>query len=280
MESDYSSTRPGQTPMHFATRNVVIATPLLLTTLAALPVTSARADSIATDRPDFVESSAVVGRGRLQIEMGSPYETDEEDGVEVSTSSMPTLLRYGIGYNTELRLETDNYIRQETRTAAGTVKETGYADIALGFKHHFLDNDGLAPSMAMLGHVDVDSGSVAFRGEGLRPSLHVVAEWELSPSTSFGIKPGVIRDKADGERYWGGILGVTMGHQWTNKLRSFVEVAGQQLASKEHGGDLITYDAGFTYLVTDSLQFDTSVNVGATDETPDLNWGMGVSMRF
>ena len=248
----------------------------------AMSATPSRSEEIATDRPDFVESSDVVGNRHLQIEMGSPFETTEGDGVEVSTFAMPVLLRYGISDSVELRLETDNFIRQTTKSAAGTTTETGYADVALGAKWHFHDGapGTWQPAMALLAHLDVDSGSPAFRGEGLRPSLRLVAEWELTAATSFGLMPGVIRDKVDGERFWGGILAFTLGHQWTPRLRSFVEVAGQQLADERFGGNLVTYDAGFTFLVTESLQLDVSAAFGANSNTPDRQWGVGISQRM
>ena len=80
-----------------------------LASLALLAPLSAIAadDGIVTDRPDFVESSNVVGRGRFQIETSVLAERDKSDGVRARTYSMPTLLRYGVGDVLELRVETD-----------------------------------------------------------------------------------------------------------------------------------------------------------------------------
>jgi len=45
------------------------------------PAASAAEEAIATDRPDVVESSDVVGHGRFQIETSVACERDERDGV-------------------------------------------------------------------------------------------------------------------------------------------------------------------------------------------------------
>ena len=49
-------------------------------------------DPIATDRPDFVESSQTVGLGRWQIETSVAWEEDEDGAFEASAFSTPTLL--------------------------------------------------------------------------------------------------------------------------------------------------------------------------------------------
>jgi hypothetical protein len=41
---------------------------------------SADDDAMATDRPDFVESSDVVGAGRVQFESGMSFERDSRAG--------------------------------------------------------------------------------------------------------------------------------------------------------------------------------------------------------
>ena len=54
-----------------------------------LAATAGDDDMISTDRPDFVESSQVVGRGRLQLETSVQWERDHG----VRTLTTPTLLR-------------------------------------------------------------------------------------------------------------------------------------------------------------------------------------------
>jgi Putative MetA-pathway of phenol degradation len=242
-------------------------------------------DTISTDRPDFVESSDVVGHGRLQIETGYVSERSSADGIKSRTQTTPTLLRYGISDSLELRIETDGFVRSRSQDLATgtTVRERGFSDLALGVKWHMQDADEKAgtPSVAWLLHVDIDSGSRAFRGQGLRPSLRAVAEWDLPNDFTVGVMPGLFADKnAEGKRFVAGIFAVTLAKELAPRWHGFVELAGQQLAARKNGGSVVTFDSGVAYLVTDTLQLDFSVARGLTSYSPDFQWGVGVSVRF
>ncbi|MGH6647511.1 transporter [Aquabacterium sp.] len=259
-----------------------MARPFRPTTLAALtaalllPLASrAEEAAMATDRPDIVESSAVVGLHRFQVETSFASESNKVDGVKTTTRMTPTLLRYGITENTELRLETDGFLRDG--------QDHGFSDVSLGLKWHTHDGDDATgkPAIAWLFHADLDSGSQAFRGHGVRPSVRMVAEWELPHDLSLGIMPGVLRDtNDDGRHFVAGIFAVTLGKSWTDDFRTFVEVAGQQLTSTKNGGAVVTYDAGMAYMLSPTMQIDTAVSIGANHHTPDRLWTVGFSVKF
>ena len=246
---------------------------------ALLPCAFARAEdaSIATDRPDFVESSDVVGPGRFQLETGLTSDRHTQDGATVRTLTTPTLFRYGIGETTELRLETDGY----TRERAGDSVAHGWSDLSFGIKWHVLDGKDSTPGVAWLLHVDTATGSKAFRGAGLRPSLRAAVEWDLPEDFSLGVMPGVYVDRNDaGKRYTGAIFAATLGKEWSPRWHSFLEVAGQQLAARRNGGSVVTLDAGLAFVATPTLQFDIEVSRGLSDAAPDLESGIGVSIKF
>lgn len=239
--------------------------------------------TIATDRPDFVESSNTVGMGRFQVETSINQETNKVVGSKSSVLTTPTLMRLGFSRTWELRFETDGGIMDEEENGAGTIKEEGFSDISLGFKWHSHDGEAgtISPSVGWLIHTDISSGSSKFRSRGARPSLRGVAEWEFPYDFSLGVMPGVIYDfDQDNQRFIGGIFGLVVGKSWSDNFRTFLEVAGQQLTSKEHGGNVITYDAGAAYLLRSNFQIDTAASIGATDDTPDFSWTVGVSMLY
>jgi hypothetical protein len=242
-------------------------------------------DGIVTDRPDFVESSLTVGKGRFQIETSVGMETDKSDGTKTRTLTTPTLFRYGVSENWELRLETDGAIHQRTTDQANgeTLQANGAADVELGLKWHVLDSrEGtVVPSVALLFHYGLNSGSTAFRSPSNVPSIRATMEWELPHEMGLGIMTGLARQEdADASRYTEGILGIVLGKNWTPTFRTFVEVAGSSLKSKTYGGSQITWDTGMNWAFTKYSQLDAAVFLGANGYTPDLAFTIGYSTKF
>ncbi len=248
-----------------------------------LPAAAKADEALATDRPDFVESSDVVGKGRVQFETSLAWEVDRQGGLRSWVRSTPSLLRIGLGESWELRFETDGQMRSRETDGASTSRTRGWSDLSAGLKWHVGDGDEATgtPSMGWLFHVDGNTGSRAYRGQGLRPSLRFVAEWELPAGLSFGVMPGIYLDRNEqGQRFTGGILAATLGKSLTEKLRGFIELAGQQLTSARNGGRLVTFDAGLAYLLSNDLQVDLAFSRGLTRTSPDLSWTTGISMRY
>ena len=245
-----------------------------------LAVAVAQAEPISTDRPDFVDSPDVVGAGHIQIEYGNAWDRNVDQGESVHTWSMPTLLRFGVTDDLELRLETDGPVSDKTSTAAGSVSHHGFADVSLGLKWHALDGDEASntPALGVEVQSEVDTGSAAFRGQGWRPAVRMLTEWDLGDS-SVGVLAGLVYDNSASGRFWARQLAVTLGHQLTENLRFYLEIAGQQLASANNGGNFVTWDSGFTWLLNDALQLDFEVSLGANPSTPN-SIGVGISRRF
>jgi hypothetical protein len=242
-------------------------------------------DEIQTDRPDFVESSNTVGKGRFQIETSIAYEFDKNSSERTRTFSTPTLFRFGVSENWELRFETDGILNQDVQDLATrqSNRASGYSDFALGLKWHQDDGDEktLSPSTGWLFHLDMPAGSKAFLSHQVRPSLRYVAEWELPNDYSLGVMPGFIYDvNDDKDRYLAGILGVVLGKSFTDKFRGFVEFGGQTITSKSNGGSQLTFDLGMAYLLTNLVQLDLVYNRGLNHYTPDDFIGMGLSIKY
>ena len=186
--------------------------------LGVVGATAAAKDVISTDRPDFVESSVTVGKGRFQIETGFAIERDTAAEIKETALTTPTLLRVGIAEAWELRFETDGVTRLKMEDANAGVNATarGYADLSVGVKWHAQDGEGLKPSIGWLLHADLPSGANRFRGRGVRPSLRAALEWELPEAFSLGVMPGVVYDSADdGRRFMAGIFAVTVANRNT-----------------------------------------------------------------
>lgn len=258
---------------------------MLATLLLAYPLLAQadEKDQIVTDRPDFVESSNVVGAGRFQIETSVALDRHKANGIKERSYSTPTLLRFGLSDTVEARIETDGRMRVVTDDlyTGQRATENGYADVSVGIKWHVADAQGALPSMGVLAHVDLDSGSSAFRATGKGGSLRLAAEWELPDDLSLGVMPGIAWQHDDsGARYSSGIFGIVLGKEWNERFRSFIEYSAPQIAKGRHGGSVTTFDIGAAYLLTDTVQVDTALSRGLNKNTPDWSWTVGLSIKF
>lgn len=253
--------------------------------LAALLCTAGLAmagdDSISSDRPDIANSPDVVGPGRWQLEAGLGGETSRSDGSRQRLLSTPVLLRVGISDSSELRFSSNGRM-QRSGTGQPTVR--GWGDLGLGIKWRMAqapEEGGLSPASALLFTVQQRTGSTAFRAAGSRPELDIALSWELPQGLDLSVMPGLYRDRNDqGESYTGGILAISLGRAFNERWHGFVEVAGQQLARRRDGGNVLTVDFGASYLVSPDLQLDFALFRGLNRQSPDWQWTTGLSRRF
>jgi len=254
-------------------RSIVLCSAALLIAAPAMAQ-----EAIATDRPDFVESSLTVGKRVFQYETSAATDWTTTAGTTARVVATPTLLRYGITNTLELRIETDGFYRASVEDAGS---ESGMADAAFGLKWHAVDGREAVPSVAFLLHGDVPTGSAAFRGIGIRPSLRAVGEWALPGDFALGVMPGVAYDANGGTgQEWTAILGATVGRPVSDRLRFFVEYAAEQLPTSQNGGTVALLDLGSAFLITQDIQLDLSYRHGLTDLASDHSIALGFSQRL
>lgn len=241
-------------------------------------------DIISSDRPGFVESSTVMKSGRFQLESGVGLTRSRQSTARELSTNLPYLSRYGVAENWELRLESDGWTQTQTRqNNQSLMRQRGFSDLAVGIKWHMQDGDENTgkPAIAWLAHLDLTTGSTAFRGSAPSPSLRIVAEWELPQDFNFAMMPGVAWEKNDAShRYSKGILGFTIGHAINNNWNAYLELSGEQLAAKHNGGSIISYGAGVSCIVTRDVQLDFSLAKLWSGNAPNLQAGLGFSLRF
>lgn len=265
--------RPGTFPA--CARDIGLAAMMVAATVQP----ALAAEPISTDRPDFVESSLVVDAWTLQIETSVALQREHGWGRRSQEVSTPTLLRVGVGASLELRVETDGSIHHHADEAGPHID--GYGDLSVGLKYHFETPGPAEASTAVLLHVDVPTGSHAFRGHGDQPSLRYVAEWDLPYDCALGVMPGLaLNVDEQGQRYLTGIAGLTVAHEWTEHFRSFVEIAAEELGSGRHSDTQLAFDTGVAWLLTDNLQLDTAAYIGLNRNTPDVTLAIGFSSRW
>ena len=89
--------------------------------------------------------------------------------------------------------------------------------------------------------------------------------------------PGILYDRAGDERFVAGIFGAVVGKGLTDSLRAFVEIAFEQIARDQYGGNVSYVDFGGTFLLNPRWQLDAAAVVGVTDQALDFGLTFGLS---
>lgn len=234
---------------------------------------------LVTDRPDFTEASSTVGRGVAQLEIGYTFTHDNDSTTDTRSHSFPEpLLRYGILEDwLELRLGW-NYADETTNG----LNLNGSEDLYLGFKIGLTPQEGILPEMALIPQMTVPSGASAFTANEVLPGVNLIYGWEVNEflstagSTQFNraIDDGSGRTYTEWAQSW--TVAYSLSEEWgayTEWFAFFPDSA--DTARTEH-----YFNGGFTYLLSDDIQWDIRAGKGLNGPADDYFVGTGLSLRF
>jgi hypothetical protein len=219
-------------------------------------------DMISPDRPGAATPPSVMDRGVFQIE--TCFESQiarPPDASVVKTEDFPTLLRYGLGHDLEVRVESN--------TVSFAEAVTGFADMSVEAKWLALDRPaGRVPSVAFLPAVSIPSGTSAFSAGKVQAGLSALLGWTLPSGTSLSLDAALSRvvQSSDSSYVWQGAwqtaFQIPLQREWAisgdlfvgNQRRSIrLGAAGERI---EHALGL---DAGVEYYPNPVTQIDLAV---------------------
>jgi hypothetical protein len=184
----------------------------------------------------------------------------------------PTILwKYGINDKVEFRLITE---RTAIKTTTGNNR--GLNPITLGFKTTLLEENGIVPKTAIIGHLTTSKlGSESLRTTYVAPSFRFLLQHSLSDNWSLSYNLGAEWDGETGEHTF--LYTLSTAFALTNRTGCFIEVYGFKPADSlaDH-----RFDTGVTFLINNNLQADISAGVGLTENAPDYFLSLGLSYRF
>ena len=142
-------------------------------------------EPIATDRPDFTESSTTVGRGTSQLEMGYSYFQNRDGGLTTRSHSWgEPLRRLGIGAEWfELRVAVSPTSIVENAGGVRT-RQTGVEDLYLGCKLGLTEQSGWLPEIALVPQMTVPTGSTPFTNDQVLPGTNLLFGWDINDKYS------------------------------------------------------------------------------------------------
>ncbi len=236
-------------------------------------------EPLVTDRPDFTEASLTVGRGVTQLETGYTYAFDD-NGVDrtVAHSYPESLLRVGVLADWfELRMAW-NY----TQESVAGVSNLGSEDLYLGVKFGLTPQEGLRPEMALVPQMTAPTGGSDFTADEVLPGMNWLYSWDVNDfiSTAGSTQCNRTLDEITGDAYSEWAQSWTVGYGLLDRVGAYTE----WFAFFPHSADTATnkhyFNGGFTFLVSNNVQWDIRAGLGLNDAADDYFVGTGLSLRF
>ena len=212
---------------------------------------------VRSDRPGGTVGPAKLDKGVLNLELGAKFSTFKpEDASGINAQNYAGFFRYGLLERLEVSLGFE-YRRIEGQ--GGVEAITGLGPLYSGIKMAVADEKGAFPQIefeATLIHSHF--GKKAFRPEDTEPAFNFNFANNFSDRTAINYAIGMFWEGAEE----GGYYGFMLRHYLTNNLMAYGETYG--FVRGDFNGEA-HLACGFTYLVTNSLQLDCSIDIGRDD---------------
>lgn len=239
------------------------------------------------DRPGKGDSTCVIDRGVIQVEVGlfDGFEQEDEATRMEGGSAGSVTVRYGVGPRTEVQAGVSLATREETTDRASGLTETaeGLGDLFLATRHSLINPDGEPFGMALTVFGTVPTGDDEVRATGIEAGIALPMAFDTGSEWSLSVSPFIeaIRD-ADGEgshAAYSLVIGTDRGFgDWTLGAEIWVSHDDDPLESTTQSTfDLI---AVWSPPPLPDAQLDFGLNFGLNDDSPDVEFGVGLARRF
>lgn len=265
------------TPVWLARVVVTMAVAIMMPRVAVAQ-TDAVGD-LVTDRPDFTESSRVVGRGIVQVESGTLLELDGAGDERSRTFTAPlVLMRLGVSRRLELRLSGDGDIVTASGRGPGRVTSRGGSDMEVGAKWVLLEREDSGFAMGIIPMLSLPIGSTLQSSGTYDPAVKLT--WAKSLRRGFELSGNVNLSRLSDTfgRYSEQAYSVSIGHDLVGDWGMYAEGFGFVTPSRD-AGQAWTANAGVTHPIGSNAQFDVEAGRGLTAAAPDWFIGMGMAIR-
>jgi hypothetical protein len=232
--------------------------------------------AMVTDRPDQTETPVLVAKGGIQVELGAAVERDRRREVRYTNITYTTaLMKYGVNENFEMRMCAEYLGERRKVFETNTTTINGLSPLSVGVKIKLAEEKGCWPHAAMIGHINLRSGSAAFVPD------HTAADFRFTFSHNFSKKLSLnynVGTKWNGKTPDATFLYTfAAGYMISDKLGVFAESYGffPEGSEADH-----RVDGGFIYQFAPVVQWDISSGIGLSPNAPDSFVSTGISFRL
>ena len=255
---------------------------------AAAEAEDSNADRLCSERPGLTTSACITAPGRLQTETAlADWTLERRDGERVDTVLIgDTLIRYGIGGKTEVRLGWTPYGVERDRDAdASVVRANRVGDATVGVKTSIVErkgDTGLALSVIATALLPVGRRPIGAGDWGAIFELPVT--YRTSKKISLQATPIVAAAVDDDGRgrhaLYGSAVEVEYSLSETLKTDVSAQVTRDDDPDPMMRGTPALGSVAFSWQPGQNTQLDLGTNVGLNRAAPDIEVFAGVSHRF
>lgn len=244
---------------------------------------------MSTDRPDKTESPYTVDAGHFQLEMDilnysyDRYNVERADVRSEEVGIGAVNLKLGILNQWDLQWILPLYTAtrfHDLRTSQ-VENRRGFGDMVLRSKFNLWGNDSGSTALAFMPALKLPTNTGETGNNSVEGSLIIPFGCELPWGWGLGAMTELdfIRNGTGSNHHLEFINTVTVGRTIYGKLGGYLEFFSLESTESESEWEG-TVDIGFTYGLTENIQFDAGVNLGVTRSADDVNPFLGLSVRF
>ena len=233
--------------------------------------------TLITDRPDATESPNTVPVGYLQVETGAFFESFKTGNTKFEDFTLNTsLVRIGLLDNLELRLGWD-FVESSLKVNGSKLDNvmSGFSPMLFGAKVNIANEKKGFPEIGLIGHVFLPfTAGKDYKPETTGIDFRFAFAHTLSENSSLSYNIGAQWGDDSPEASY--VYTIAYGVGITDKLGAYAELYGD--LPENHNANHF-WDAGLTYLISDSVQLDATFGSSIT-EGQDILLSGGISFRI
>lgn len=272
-------------------RSFIIGALAVATLCVAAPTLAQAPDAglrpFCADRPGKGAASCVLDQGHVQIEVGA-FDGSRQTGDTTKVEGWSTgaiTARFGVAAATELQVGVTAFQRETATDRATGLQDVaeGMGDLFLAIRQGLIRPDGEGFSVALMGYATVPTGGDEVRASGVEAGVVVPVSIDLGNDWGLGLSPylDIVRD-GDGE---GSHAAYSFAVDVDRDLGDWILGAELWVSrdddpsgeTTQASADLI---AIWTPAAGRNFQIDFGLNFGLNDDSPDVEFGVGLARRF
>ena len=239
------------------------------------------------DRPGKGTPTCILDQSRWQVELGLFDAARQIDGATKTDTwdAGDLFVRYGLTGLTELQLGVAIWNRERTTDRATGERDTaeGVGDLSIGLRHSLANPDGSGLSVAISGFVTAPTGARAIRADGFEGGVILPVSIPLNDDWSLSLSPEIDWvSNADGDGRHAAytmVAGVGRGFgQWD--LGAEIWLSRDDDPAEAVTQSTFDLTAVWSPPSLPDAQLDFSLDFGLNDDSPDMEFGVGLARRF